>query len=88
MVKGSAYNVGDPGLIPRLGRSPWRRKWQPTPVLLPGKSHGRIEEHGVAKSWTQPSNFTFTFHFQGNLGEPHVREKDGFHPHMETRDTG
>ena len=19
----------------------WRRKWQPTPVLLPGKSHGR-----------------------------------------------
>ena len=24
-----------------LGRPPWRRKWQPTPVLLPGKSHGR-----------------------------------------------
>ena len=20
---------------------PWRRKWQPTPVLLPGKSHGQ-----------------------------------------------
>ena len=20
---------------------PWRRKWQPTPVLLPRKSHGR-----------------------------------------------
>ena len=20
---------------------PWRRKWQPTPVFLPGKSHGR-----------------------------------------------
>ena len=19
---------------------PWRRKWQPTPVFLPGKSHG------------------------------------------------
>ena len=19
---------------------PWRRKWQPTPVLLPGESHG------------------------------------------------
>ena len=19
----------------------WRRQWQPTPVLLPGKSHGR-----------------------------------------------
>ena len=24
-----------------LGRSPWRRKWQPTPILLPGKSHGQ-----------------------------------------------
>ena len=20
---------------------PWRRKWQPTPILLPGKSHGQ-----------------------------------------------
>ena len=24
------------GLIPASGRSPWRRKWQPTPVFLPG----------------------------------------------------
>ena len=22
-----------------VGEIPWRRKWQPTPVLLPGKSH-------------------------------------------------
>jgi len=35
MVKASAYNVGDLGSIPGLGRSPWRRKWQPTPVFLP-----------------------------------------------------
>ena len=28
-----------------------RRQWQPTPVLLPGKSHG-WRSHGVAKSWT------------------------------------
>ena len=21
------------------GEDPWRRKWQPTPVFLPGKSH-------------------------------------------------
>ena len=37
----SACNVGDLGLIPGLGRSPWRRKWQLTPVFLPGKSHGQ-----------------------------------------------
>ena len=23
-----------------VGKIPWRRKWQPTPVLLPGKFHG------------------------------------------------
>ena len=36
--KGSAFNAGDPGWIPGSGQSPWRRKWQPTPVFLPGKS--------------------------------------------------
>ena len=25
---------------PWVGRIPWRRKWQPTPVFLPGESHG------------------------------------------------
>ena len=34
-------NSGDPGLIPGLGRSFWRREGQPTPVFLPGESHGR-----------------------------------------------
>ena len=29
-----------PGFDPWLGKIPWRRKWQPTPVLLPGESHG------------------------------------------------
>ena len=24
---------------PWVGKIPWRRKWQPTPVFLPGKSH-------------------------------------------------
>ena len=32
-VKASASNVGDPGSIPGSG-------WQPTPVFLPGESHG------------------------------------------------
>ena len=32
-------NAGDADSIPDPGRSPWRRKWQPTPVFLPGKSH-------------------------------------------------
>ena len=39
-VKASACNAGDLGSIPVLGRFPWRRKWQPTPVFLLGESHG------------------------------------------------
>ena len=50
MVKASAYNVGDPGSISGSGRSPWRKKWQPILVLLPGKSHGRTEEPGRLQS--------------------------------------
>ena len=53
-VKASACNAGDLGLIPGLGRFPWRRKRQPTPSSLPGKSHGQrslwAAVHGVAKS--------------------------------------
>ena len=44
-----------------------RRQWHPIPVLLPGKSHGRRDwwaaVHGVAKSQTRLSDFTFTFLF-------------------------
>ena len=42
-------------------------QWHPTPVLLPGKSHGWRSLVGcspwVEKSQTWLSNFTFTFHF-------------------------
>ena len=42
-----------------------RRRWHPTPVLLPGKSHGQrsLGCHGVIKSRTRLSDFPFTFHF-------------------------
>ena len=29
------------GFAPWVGKIPWRRKWQPTPVFLPGESHGQ-----------------------------------------------
>ena len=29
------------GFDPRVIKIPWRREWQPTPVFLPGESHGR-----------------------------------------------
>ena len=38
VVKNPPANTGDVGLTSR--EIPWRRKWQPIPVFLPGKSHG------------------------------------------------
>ena len=40
MVKNPPANRGDPSSIPGC-EDPWRRAWQPTPVSLPGESHGR-----------------------------------------------
>ena len=57
-VKVSASNVRDPGLIPGfnpwVGKIPWRRKWQPTPVFSPGESHAQRNladyvVHGVTR---------------------------------------
>ena len=46
--------------------APYSRQWHPTPVLLPGKSHGGgawwARVHGVTESRTRLSDFTFTFH--------------------------
>ena len=56
MVKNPPANAGDAGdwsSIPGLGRFPSIGKWQPTPVFLPGKCHGRgawwDTVHGTAK---------------------------------------
>ena len=49
--KEPACNAGDTGnvaLIPGSGGSLWRRKWQPTPVFLPGKSDGQKNLSGYS----------------------------------------
>ena len=38
--KSVCLQCGRPGCDPWVRKIPWRRKWQPTPVLLPGKFHG------------------------------------------------
>ena len=54
MVKNPPANSGD-GFDTWVRKIPWRRKWQPTKILLPGKFHGQEEPgslltvHGVTK---------------------------------------
>ena len=41
----------------------WRRQWQPTPVLLPGKSHGRRSPGGCSPWGREESDTTERLHF-------------------------
>ena len=60
-----AYNAGDLGLIPGLGRSPGEGNGNPLQdSCLEGPTDGGAWQAtvlGVAKSWTRLSDFTFTF---------------------------
>ena len=45
----------------------WRRQWQPTPVLLPGKSHGRRSLVGCSPWGHEESDMTERLHFHFSL---------------------
>ena len=45
----------------------WRRPWHPTPVLLPGKSHGRRSLVGCSPWFHAESNTTDRLHFHFSL---------------------
>ena len=68
-VKASACNAGDPGSTPGLGRSPREGNGNPLHYsCLENPMDGGAwlaTVHGVPKSLTQLSNFTFTFYFLG-----------------------
>ena len=53
----SVGDVRDTVSISWLGRS-WRRKWQPTPVFLPGKSHGQRSLVGYSPWGCKESEMT------------------------------
>ena len=37
----AVQKMRDTRFFPGVGKITWRRKWQPTPVFLPGKVHGQ-----------------------------------------------
>ena len=45
----------------------WRRQWHPTPVLLPGKSHGRRSLVGCSPWGPKESDTTERLHFHFSL---------------------
>ena len=75
-VKASASNAGDPGSIPGLGRSPGEGNGNPLQYsCLEDPMDGGAwwsTVHGVAKSQTQLSDFTYTFTAPTNLCYHHI----------------
>ena len=45
---------------PWTEKIPWRRAWQPTPVFLPGESHGQRSLAGTVHRVTQPDRLTLS----------------------------
>ena len=50
--------VQETGFNPWVGNIPWRRKWQPTPVFLPGESHGQRSLAGYSPWGCKESDMT------------------------------
>ena len=49
--------------IAQLSHPYWRRQWHPTPVLLPGKSHGRRSLAGCSPRGRKETDTTERLHF-------------------------
>ena len=58
--------AGDPGFS-RTAVLRGRRQWHPTPVPLPGKSHGRRSLEGCSSWGLEESDTTERFHFHFSL---------------------
>ena len=46
------------GFNPWVGKIPWRRAWQPTPIFLPGESHGQGSLPGYSQWGRKESDTT------------------------------
>ena len=46
------------GIIVRINEIIWKRKWQPTPVFLPGESHGQRSLAGYRPHGHKELNMT------------------------------
>ena len=54
---------------PSSGKIPWRRKWQPTPVFLPGKSHGQRSLEGLNPWGCKKLDMTTSVFLPGSDGK-------------------
>ena len=65
---------GRPGFRPWVGKITWRRKWQTTPELLPGKSHGQRSLVGYSPWGRKESDTTEQLHFHFQNDNSHSQD--------------
>ena len=58
------------GFSPWVGKIPWRRKWQPTPVFFPGESHGQRGLAGVVHRYKVWDTIEVTACREAMLSQP------------------
>ena len=64
---------GRPRFHPLVRKIPWRREWQPTPVFLPGESHGQrsLMGYSLQRDWdckeTERLTLSRFFFFMGSV---------------------
>ena len=75
MVNNSPANSRDVSLIPGSGRSPWRGKWHPTPVFLPGKLHGQRSLAGYSLYCCKEPDMTEQLSMHESDSQGHKRGK-------------
>ena len=77
MVKNLPANAGDMrhGFDPWVGKIPWRRAWQPTPVFSPGEPQGQRSLAGYSP-WGRK---------EPDLARTHTRTHTHTHTHTHTQ---
>ena len=57
-VKKNCLQCRKPGFDPWVGQIPWKSGWQPTPVFLPGESHGQRSLAGYSPGGGKEADMT------------------------------
>ena len=71
------------GFDPWFGKTPWRRKWQPTPVFLPGQSHGQRSPRGYSPRGRKESDTTEGQQARSYLQVARLKLHKGLPSHLE-----
>ena len=75
LEEGKATHSSIPALLSITPNFQGRRKWQPTPVFLPGKSHGQRSLVGYSPWGRKESDTTERLHFLFTFNKYMVRKE-------------